>query len=494
MSITLTDRARSERALATWGLMIATAMQAADALIVNVALPKLEYDLGGGVELGAWVIASYLCATAVAAPLTGWLRRHYGARRLWSTTISAFLGASVLCALAPAAAALIFFRVLQGVAGGVILPLGQAILLDSYPKEQHGRMLGIWAAVTMVGPILGPVAGGVITDLSSWRWVFVINLPLGLFAIWSMRYLPTAMEPGKNPSIDAIGFMLLMIAVGGLQLCLERGIGRSWLDSPELLSEAAVTATAFGTMLARARYSGFTVFRLNVLKDVNFALGAFYNFMTSGLLFVTVVFLPSLAEGLFGLGATEAGFSIVPRALLMTLVMVAVGRLIGKIDYRLLLACGWILMAAGLEILTRINPGHPLTWIILGSSVQAMGAGLLFTPHSTLAYSTLPPDLRTDATGLYSLLRQLGFASGVALMTAVLRTKTGANLAEMTPVGAAWVGSVPPWLIWPATWQAYRDCFQLMAITSLIVAPGLLIFRLPASGPPTEGNHSSGEP
>src|SRR5579859_6445484 len=135
MSITLTDRARSERTLGTWGLMIATAMQAADALIVNVALPKLEYDLGGSVELGAWVIASYLCATAIAAPLTGWLRRRYGARRLWSTTISAFLGTSLLCALAPQATALIFFRVLQGAAGGVILPLGQAILLDSYPKE-----------------------------------------------------------------------------------------------------------------------------------------------------------------------------------------------------------------------------------------------------------------------------------------------------------------------------------------------------------------------
>jgi DHA2 family multidrug resistance protein len=485
MSITVTERAaRSDRALATWGLMIATAMQAADALIVNVALPKLEYDLGGGVELGAWVIAGYLCATAVAAPLTGWLRRRYGARRLWSTTIGAFLAASLLCALAPAAAALILFRVLQGAAGGVILPLGQAILLDSYPKERHGQMLAIWAAVTMAGPILGPLAGGIITDLSSWRWVFVINLPLGLFAIWSMRRLSTATDLQENPPIDVIGFMLLMIAVGGLQLCLERGIGRSWLASPELIIEASVTAIAFSAMMARAWYSGFTVFRLTVFKDVNFALGAFYNFMTSGLLFVTVVFLPALAEGPFALLATVAGFSIVPRALLMTVVMLAVGQLIGRIDYRVLLVGGWTLMAAGLEILARISPDHALAWIIVGSSVQAVGAGLLFTPHSTLAYSTLRPDLRTDASGLYSLLRQLGFASGVALMTAVLRAKTGENLVGMAAAGAGRVGLVTAQL------AAYRDCFHLMAITSLIVAPGLFLFRLTASTSPKDAEPS----
>lgn len=467
MSIDLRDRVSSDRILATWGLMIATAMQAADALIVNVALPKLEHDLGGGVELGAWVMTSYLCATAVAAPLTGWLRRRFGGRRLWSATIAAFLAASLLCALAPSAATLIVFRILQGAAGGVILPLGQAILLDSYPKERHPRMLAIWGAVTMVGPILGPVAGGVITDLSSWRWVFAINLPLGVFAIWSVRRLRVAPELEGNPRIDVVGFVLLMVAVGSVQLCLERGVGRSWLDSPELVVELAVTALAFGAMTVRARHSGFTVFRLAVFRDVNFALAAFYNFMTSGLLFVTVVFLPALAEGPLGFPATLAGFSIVPRAVLMTLVMLFVGHLIGKIDYRILLGSGWVLMAAGLAILSRIDPELALTWIVVGSVIQAAGAGLLFTPHSTLAYSTLRSNLRTDASGVYSLLRQLGFASGVALMTAVLRAKIGAYFDD--PAAAP-----------TATLLAYRDCFQLMAIASLIVAPGVFAFRVPA--------------
>jgi len=476
MSLVASEPARSAPILAIWGLMIATAMQAGDALIINVALPRLQDDLGGGVELSAWVITSYLCAAAVAAPLTGWLRRRFGTQQLWSTTIGAFLGASLLCSLAPSAVALILFRLLQGAAGGVILPLGQAILLDSYPRERHGRMLSVWGAVTMVGPILGPVAGGIITDILSWRWVFMINFPFGLFAIWSMRRLHLGPEVDGNPPIDGFGFVLLIISVGGLQLCLGRGVGRSWLDSPELLAEVSITVTAFGAMMLRASRFGFTVFRLAVFKDVNFALAAFYNFMTSGLLFVTVVFLPSLAQGPLGYSATVAGFTIVPRAILMTLVMLFAGRLIGKIAYRILLSSGWALMAAGLALLANMHIGHELIGMIVGSTVQAVGAGLLFTPHSTLAYSTLRADLRTDAAGLYSLLRQLGFASGVALMTAVLRMKTGINLVDAAQKSP--LGSLSPQILGIVTWRDYADCFQLMAIASLAIAPGLFMFRV----------------
>jgi len=216
----------SGRRLATCGLMIATAMQAADALIANVALPQLQSDLGGGIELGAWVMTSYLCATAVFAPLTGWLRRRYGPRQLFHGAIGVFIAASLLCAAAPSGAAIILFRILQGAGGGIILPLAQAILLDLYPKERHGRMLAIWGAALMVGPILGPPIGGIITDLASWRWVFAINLPIGLLAIWATSRLRPQAEPPEAVAIDGVGIVLLMIAVGALQLTLERGVGR----------------------------------------------------------------------------------------------------------------------------------------------------------------------------------------------------------------------------------------------------------------------------
>jgi DHA2 family multidrug resistance protein len=464
--------------------MIATAMQAADALIVNVALPQLERDLGSGVELGAWVITSYLCATAIAAPLTGWLRSRYGVQRLWSGTIGAFIAASLLCSAAPSGATLIFFRVLQGAAGGVILPLSQAILLDIYPKQQHGRMLAIWGAAMMVGPIIGPLAGGIATDLASWRLAFVINFPFGVLAIWSVARLRFAAEVDRARPVDAVGFILLMLAIGALQLCLERGVGRSWLDSPELWAEGSLATIAFGGMVYRARRSGFSVFRLAVFKDINFALAAFYNFATSGLLFVTVVFLPALAEGPFGYDATLSGFTIVPRAAFMTLTMLLIGQLIGKIDYRILLTTGWVLMSAGLAILSEITFAQGIEWMVVGSTVQAVGAGMLFTPHSTLAFSTLAPGLRTDASGLYSLLRQLGFALGVALMTAVLRTRIAHDLGGLTGAGGALVASLPTQIIKTATWQAYCECFGMMAIAALVVVPGIFLFRVRDGDPP----------
>jgi MFS transporter, DHA2 family, multidrug resistance protein len=461
----------ADRLIVTCGLALATALQAADALIANVALPKLESDLGGGIELGAWVITSYLCATAVVAPLTGWLRRYYGPRRLFFAAIGGFVIGSLLCALATTANTIIFFRILQGAGGGIIHPLAQAILLDLYPKARHGKIMAIWGAALMVGPILGPVVGGVITDLASWRWVFVINLPLGLIAIWCVWPLRSRAETKPERRIDLIAILLLMMGVAALQLCLERGASRSWLSSPEIISEAVIAALAFGLLAVRSRNSGFTAFRPEMFKDVNFSTAAFYNFMNSALLFVAVVFLPLLSQGPLGLSATIAGAMIVPRAVLLMLVMLFTGQLIGRINYRVLLGTGWVLAATGLMILSTIQPNDGLTLIIIGSLIQSLGAGILYIPLATLAFSTLSPEIRTDATGLYSLLRQLGYASGVALMTAILQAKTVAHLAPIA-------GETPlaPDL---ASLKSYGECFRLMAFVAIAVIPGIFLFRTP---------------
>lgn len=462
---------RAYRNLATVALMLATAMQAGDATIVNVALPQLEHDLGGGITLGAWVMTSYLCAAAVMAPLTGWLRRRYGARVLFPGSIGLFVLASLLCALSPSAAAIISSRILQGVAGGLIHPLGQAILLDLHPRDRHARMLAIWGAVVMLGPVLGPLLGGIITDHASWRWVFVINLPLGLFTVWGMRRaLPRAEELSKT-AVDAWGVFLLMASIGALQLCLSRGVGRDWLHSPEILAEAGLTIGGFAMLAARARGSGFTMLRTAVFKDLNFAAAGFYNFMTSALLFVAIVFLPALGEGPLGYDATLAGLTIMPRAILMMLAMLFAGRIIGKLDYRAILGAGLLLMAAGLLILSDLPAADTVPWIIIGSTIQAIGGGLLFTSLSTLAFSTLPGGMRTDAAGIYSLLRQLGCASGIALMTAVLRMRINADLL---PLGGAAAGADAAAA---ATLHAYGTCFKLMALATVAVIPGIFLFR-----------------
>jgi DHA2 family multidrug resistance protein len=244
------------------------------------------------------------------------------------------------------------------------------------------------------------------------------------------------------------------------------------------MGEGLVAVVAWSLLVARARRGGLTVIRTAVFRDVNFAAAAFYNFTMSGLLFVAVVFLPLLAEGPLGLSATISGATIVPRAVLMTVMMLAIGRIIGRVDYRILLATGWLLMAAGLAILAAIGPDTGLERLIVGSTIQALGAGMLITPHSTLGFTTLAAEWRTDGTGVYSLLRQLGMASGVALMTAVLRLRVGAHL----PFDTGFAGHVSNDVTRLATLQAYGDCFRYMSLATLAVIPGIFLFRLSPVG------------
>lgn len=461
--------AAADRQRATIALMVATALQAADATIVNVALPRLNADLGGGVALGAWVLTGYLCATAAAAPLTGSLRRRFGAQRLFAIAVGGFVAASLLCAAAPDWAAIILFRVLQGACGGVIQPLSNAILLDLYPKERHGRVLALWGAALMVGPVVGPLLGGIITDLASWRWVFAVNLPLGLFAIWGMQSLRAEPERDAHSAIDGLGVALMVVAIAALQLCLQRGVGRAWLRSPEIDAECTLAVAAFALLVLRARGSAMPGLRPVVFRDINFAAAAFGNVMLSAVLFVALVFVPLAGEGPLGFPATMAGLLIVPRALLMMGIILCVGRAIGRVDHRILLAAGWLLMATGLAVLSTLEPARAAVTLIVGSTIQALGAGLLFTPLSTLSVATLAPPLRTDATGLYSLLRQLACASGVALMTAVLQSRVGAHLADAQRPAQAL-----------AELAAYRDCFRIMAVACIAVLPAVFLFRLPA--------------
>lgn len=477
---------RADRVLATTALMLASGMQAADATIANVALPQLEAELGGGIVVGAWVVTSYLAATAVVAPLTGGLRRRFGPRLLFTGAVCVFAIASLLCALAPSAAAIIAFRILQGAAGGVIHPLAQAILLDLHPREQHGRMMAIWGATVMLGPIAGPAIGGLVTDLASWRLAFALNLPLAAVALWAMwRALPPLRASGQHP-IDLLGVALLAIAVGGAQLLLTRGVGRSWLDSPELLIEAACALIAIGVLVARSRRAEIAGLRAAVFADVNFATAAFYNFTISALLFVTVVFVPALCQGPLDYSATSAGLALVPRGIAAMLMMLLSGQLLARVDGRILLAIGLALMAAGLAMIAAARPPGALQWIVTGSTLQAIGGGMLITSLSTVGFSTLAAELRTDAAGVYSLLRQLGCACGVALMTAVLHARLEARVEQLRDGLETPGAEIPPHFIEVAGLDAYAFSFEAMAIAALFLLPAVLLFRLrPVTRPAT---------
>ena len=465
------------RRQATVALMIATAMQAFDATIANVALPRLEQSLGAGIDLGSWVMTSYLCAAAVTASLTGWLRRRWGARPAFTAAIALFVVASSLCALATSAPALISFRLVQGAAAGIIQPLSQAIILDIYPKKDHGRMLAIWGATIMAGPMLGPVLGGLITDLASWRWIFALNAPFGAIAILGLGFVPSGVELDRGGRIDGIGLTLMVIAVGSLQLMLERGIGRTWPPSIETFGQAAVAAAAFAAIAVQSSRSRFTLFRFDVFRDVNFAAAAFYNFMVGALLFTTIVFVPALSEGPLGYDATQAGLMISPRGVATMAMMLAMRFVIDRVDHRALLATGLAITAGALELMSRVPVQGGALWLAATGAAQGIGVGLVFTPLSTLAFSTLAPELRTDAAGVYNLSRQLGCAAGVAVMTAALQAKIQNGFPQLYHHGNI-AGLSPARIFELAVFDAYAACFRILAIAAVAMIPGILLFRV----------------
>jgi MFS transporter, DHA2 family, multidrug resistance protein len=331
----------------------------------------------------------------------------------------------------------------------------------------------------MAGPILGPVLGGVITDLASWRWIFVLNLPMGIIAIAGLGQLPSS-EVGNRSHMDNFGIVLLIIGIGSLELSLERSIGQTWPPSIEVIIEATLALLALSAIAVRCVRSRFSLFSFEVFRDVNFATSVFYNFMVGALVFTTIVFLPALSEGPLGYDATLAGLAISPRGIGTMATMLAVGYLIDKIDHRALLLTGMVITAGAFELISRLPPEGGEIWLAWASIIQGVGVGLLFTPLSTLAYSSLGAELRTDAAGVYSLLRQLGCATGVAAMTALLQAKIQTNVAAI-PAESPAGGLPPPHLLDAATFSAYISCFRVMAITTAIIIPGVFLFRMARS-------------
>jgi DHA2 family multidrug resistance protein len=478
------DLAPSARCRATLALMIVSAMPALDATIANVALPQLERAMGGGIGLGAWVMTSYLCAAAVTTVLAGWLRRRYGARRLLAGAVTLFVLASLLCAVANSAAALVGFRLVQGAAAGVVQPLAQAILLDIHPKPAHGRMLAIWGATIMAGPMLGPVVGGLITDWSSWRWIFALNAPIAAVAILGLVRLPSGASPAERPEIDWVGVLLLVLGIGMLQLAIERSIGRLWQPRPETVAEAGAAMLALGCIVARSRRKRFALFRAEVFRNHNFTMSYMYNFMIGAILFPTIVFLPALSQGPLGYGATAAGLVMAPRGFGTMATMLVVRWLIDRIDHRILLFAGLMLTAIALAAMARVPTAAAGPWLAAASAGQGIGVGLVFTPLSSLAFSTLPAELRTDAAGVYNLMRQLGCATGVATMTAFWNMQFHAGFAPFPDQASDTLAAPEP----PeAARFAYAASFRLLAATTVLLIPGVLLFRLAPPGRDRDG-------
>jgi len=414
----------SNRILISIAVMAATIMQVLDTTIVNVALPNMAGQLDATPDNISWVLTSYLIASAIFMPLTGYFTDRLGQRRYLLISIAGFVVSSALCGMAESLAQMVLFRFMQGVFGASLVPLSQSIMLQAYPGEQRGKAMAIWSMGVMVAPIMGPTLGGWLTEEISWRWAFYINLPVGIASfLLALRYVPdTAVRERR---MDWAGFATLALGIGALQLVLDRGNQDDWFSSRMLVAAAFVAALSFiffivYTLTGKHR----PLFDLSIFRDSNFLVASLIM-TTIGIGFFGGMLLQSLfLQNFLGYPTFEAGLYMAPRGLASFLVMIFVGKFVGKIPPRNFIFVGILASIAGNFMMTRLTSDITAHDLIVPMMLQGVGMGLIFVPISTLAFTTLPKEVAAEAAGIYSLIRALGSALGISILASYFSRST----------------------------------------------------------------------
>ena len=489
------------RGMITVSIMLATIMQALDTTIANVALPHMQGALQSSQDQISWVLTSYIVAAAIATPLTGWLCSAFGRRRVFLIAVAGFTVASALCGMADNILEIVAARLLQGLFGAALVPLSQAVLLDINPKEKIGQAMAIWGAGIMIGPILGPMLGGWLTENASWRWVFYINLPVGVLAFYGIaRYLPESRPAGIK--LDLFGFATLSLAIGLLQMFLDRGEQLDWFDSNEIRVEAIGCLIAFAFFIAHTFTAiGTSFFDRRLLKDANFVTGLLFAFIVGLVLYATMALLPTLLQGLLGYPVVYTGMVMAPRGIGTMAAMLLVGRMLHFIDARAIMALGFTLTAIALYMMTGMTLDMNSHIIITSGIIQGLGIGFTFVPLSAVAFATLAPNLRNDGTPIFSLLRNIGSSVGISIVQAMLTSGTARAHAELAsditpgnlafqslpamanPASQAGLGIINSLVDRQAAMMAYLDDFRFMLALTVVSLPLLLLIRKPKAAP-----------
>ncbi|MFV0280108.1 MAG: DHA2 family efflux MFS transporter permease subunit [Rhodoblastus sp.] len=486
------------RGLLTACVMAATVMQALDTTIANVALPYMQGSLSASQDQINWVLTSYIVAAAIVMPTTGFLNARFGRKKLLIVSVVGFTVASGLCGAAHTLEQIVLFRLLQGVFGAALVPMSQTILLDSYPREKHGSAMAIWGVGVMVGPILGPMLGGWLTENYNWRWVFYINVPLGAVVVLGLMAALTE-SPKQNARFDWFGFATLGIAVGALQLMLDRGQNEDWFSSTEIVIEFAISLLAFYLFLVHSATAKNPFIAPALFKDHNFPVGLMMIFVVGVILLASVALLTPYLQTLMGYPVFTAGLILGPRGIGTMIAMLLVGRLMARIDPRIFLLLGFGLSALSLYDMTGYTPDVSDEVLLLNGVLQGFGLGFLFTPLSTVTFATLPAELRTQATALFSLLRNLGSSIGVSVVIFMLARNTQVVHSELaqyaTPTNPAlnmpnvetyWNlqtlagrAALNAEITRQAQIIAYMNDYLLLAILALAAAPLVLLLGKP---------------
>lgn len=491
---------KRDRHLIALATMLATIMQSLDSTIVVVALPHMQGTMNATQDQITWVLTSYIVSAAIFMPLTGFLVARLGRKRLFMWSVSGFTVASMLCGLAPGLEEIVLCRILQGILGAFLIPLSQAVLLDTYPPEDHGKALALWGIGVMVGPILGPTVGGALTEYINWRWIFLINLPFGLLAWFGLAaFLPeTPIEPDRR--FDLFGFTLLSVAIGAFQLCLDRGGHLDWFSSREIIIEATLAAVFLYLFIVHIFTHRQPFLDPGLFADRNFCVGVLLASNLGMINLAAMALLPPFMQTLLGTNVVDVGNALAPNGLTAMFGMMLAGRLTGKVDPRYPIFAGSALVSYSLWEMTQFSL-HTSEWdIIWNGLVRGAGLGLAFIPISSTTFSTLAAHYRNEGTSFYQLLRNIGSGIGVSvaitLLAQAMQTQHAALAAYINPfslplnagvMSGAYDLTSPQGLMAidaevtrQSTLLAYLQDFRIFWWASVVTLPLVILLRPPA--------------
>lgn len=484
------------RGLLTIGVMIATILQVLDATIANVAIPHMQASLGATIDEISWVLTSYIIASAIVMPIIGWVSDRVGSRQLFLGCTLGFILASMLCGIASNIEEMVFFRVLQGIFGAALAPLSQTVMMDINPPERQVKALSIWSSGVMIGPVMGPMLGGWLTENYDWRWVFFVNVPLGIICLvilWAL--LPS--RPRRSRPFDLKGFFLLAMTLGTAQLFLDRGSSEDWLNSWEIRIEIMMFISFGWLYLWHQLRTPHPVIERATLADRNFALGLFMSLMVGAVMMSVMALLPSMLQTIYGHNVFTTGLLLAPRGIGMMVTMYFSGYFIQRTDARMVVAFGYVLIAYSMYSMTGWAIEMGWMPMVVTGIIQGIGMGFVFVPLNAMSFSTLPPALRTEGAGVSGLARNIGGSIGISIVTALLARNiqvahqdiishiTAANVPGFAPniaqalgaQGVAILHMVDAEVNRQAMMIAYLDDFLMITYWALVPIPFLLLFR-----------------
>lgn len=498
--------------LITLTVMLPTLIEIIDTSVVNVSLDHIRGSLSAGIEESTWTITSYLVSNAIIIPMTGWLSRRFGRKRYLIFSIFLFTASSFLCGSAWSLESLVFFRVLQGIGGGALQPLSQSILLETFPPHQHGTAMAAFGIGIMFGPIVGPLLGGWITDNWSWRWIFYINIPIGIISILMTMFFikdPPYMK-GMKLKIDYWGIMFLALGLGCLQVVLDKGQSENWFDSRFITTLSIISLISLCLFIIVEKFTGHPVVNLRVFKNLSFSAGNAVMFFAFFNLFGSIVLLPIYLQTLMGYTATKAGMVLGPGGLATLIAMPVAGKLVHKLNQKVLLGAGILICSYATYLMSNFNLHADFWSIIWPRIVLGIGMPFIFIPLTILTMAGIKKEEMGNATGIYNLLRNLGGSFGVAFVTTMLQRRAqfhqfrlvenltvfdpqlqiaSENLSHVFelkgfgPVSEyAGLASIYKELLRQASMLGFNDAFHLLSV--MMIGVFFLIFLLKRPGHP----------